>query len=175
MQETIIKEKCIYLDIDGVLNSDKTLARTPNRYIGISSDKVKLLKEIVKATDACIVLSSSWRLMEEYDEDKKYLYKQLRYKDLKIVDQTKKLSMNRGLEISKHLEEHPEIKSFVILDDEFALQFKECGLSKHYIQTDYTTGLTKDDVMKAIKILNDEFDNVNYKDNSNEEHFGREL
>ena len=175
MQDTIIKEKCIYLDIDGVLNSDKTLARTPNRYIGISSDKVKLLKEIVKATDACIILSSSWRLMEEYDEDKKYLYKQLRYKDLKIVDQTKKLSMNRGLEISKHLEEHPEIKSFVILDDEFAQCFADAGLKEHYIQTDYTTGLTKADVMKAIKILNDEFDNVNYKDNFNEKHFGREL
>ena len=30
---------CIFLDIDGCLNSDKTLARTPNRYLGISSDK----------------------------------------------------------------------------------------------------------------------------------------
>ena len=160
MQEKLLKERCIFLDIDGVANSDKTLARTPQGYIGISSDTIKLLKEIVEATGASIVLSSSWRLMDESDIDKKYLYRQLKYKGLSIVGQTKNLGGNRGYEISKYLEEHKEIKSFCILDDEFVREFEEHNLSKHFVHTDYTTGLTKKDVEKAIKILNGEFDYI---------------
>ena len=38
---------------------------------------------------------------------------------------------------------------------------KEYNLSKHFLHTDYTTGLTKKDVIKAIEILNNQF---NYRD-----------
>lgn len=152
----------IFLDCDGVLNSDKTVARTPNRYIGISSDKVKLLREIVKVTGANIILSSSWRTMDSTDPDYKYLVKCLGYKGLFIKDKTSKnFGHHRGKQIREYLNEHPEITNYLIIDDEFVQEFEECGLSEHFLHTDYTTGLTKKDVVKAIEILNNQF---NYKD-----------
>ena len=160
MQEILLKNKIAFIDIDGVCNSDKTLARTPNRYIGISSDKVKRIKEIIKATGASLVLSSSWRLMDESDVDKKYLYRQFRYKGLSFVGQTANLGGNRGKEIRDYLDKHPNIEQFVIIDDEFVREFEEYNLSKHFVRTDYTTGIIKKDVERAIKILNGEFDYI---------------
>lgn len=160
MQETLLGNKVIFLDVDGVLNSDKTKARTPNGYIGISSGKVNLLKEIVKATNASIILSSSWRLMEPIDLDYKYLIHQLGHKGLHIQTKTELLKNHRGKEIKKFLDEHKEIEAYVILDDEFIQEFEECNLSKHLVHTDFTNGLTKDGVEKAIKILNNEFDYI---------------
>lgn len=152
----------IFLDCDGVLNSDKTLARTPNRYLGISSDKVKLLREIVKATGANIILSSSWRTMESTDPDYKYLVKCLKYKGLFIKDKTSQnFGHHRGKQIREYLNEHSEITNYVIIDDEFQYEVEECGLSEHFLHTDFTTGLTKKDVIKAIEILNNQFP---YKD-----------
>ena len=98
--------------------------------------------------------------MNEYDEDKKYLYRQFRYKGLSFVGQTANLGGNRGKEIRDYLDKHPNIKQFVIIDDEFQREFEEHNLSKHFVHTDYTTGITKKDVEKAIKILNGEFDYI---------------
>ena len=58
--------KVIFLDVDGVLNSDEYFDRIQNLDIeGIESDidinKVKLLKKAVDTTGAKVVLSSSWR------------------------------------------------------------------------------------------------------------------
>ena len=53
--------KVIFLDVDGVLNCQKTEAKCRG-FIGVDSKKVKLLKKIVDATDAKIVLSSSWKI-----------------------------------------------------------------------------------------------------------------
>lgn len=160
MQEKLLKSKCAFLDIDGCLNSDKTVAKTPNHFLGISSEKVKLIKEIVKATGASLVLSSSWRLMDESDADKKYLYRQFRYKGLSFAGQTANLGGNRGKEIRDYLDKHTNIEQFVIIDDEFLREFEEYNLSKHFVHTNYVTGITKKDVEKAIKILNGEFDYI---------------
>ena len=56
--------KVIFLDIDGVLNSDEYIDRAKNsqgieRHIDI--DKVKLLKKAIDETGAKTVLTSSWR------------------------------------------------------------------------------------------------------------------
>ena len=52
-------EKVIFLDVDGVLNSDEFLKRHTQEIISI--DYVKILKEIVDRTNAALVLSSSWK------------------------------------------------------------------------------------------------------------------
>ena len=160
MQEVLLKNKVIFLDVDGVLNSDKTAARTPQGFIGVSSEKVKLLNEIVKATGASIILSSSWRLMDSADTDYKYLIRHLAYKKLYIQGKTELIRNNRGKEIQKFLDEHENIEAFVILDDEFIQEFEECNLSKHLVHTESKDGLTKNDVEKAIKILNNDFDYI---------------
>lgn len=58
--------KAIFLDIDGVLNSDEYFDKISNLDIQgiekeIDIEKVKLLKEAINETGAKIVLSSSWR------------------------------------------------------------------------------------------------------------------
>ena len=55
--------KIIFLDIDGVLTSDmyeesRAEKRDDNR---IDLSRVKLLRDLVKASDAKIVLTSTWR------------------------------------------------------------------------------------------------------------------
>ena len=52
--------KILFLDVDGVLNYDKCKARCGS-FRGIESEKVALLKQIIDATGALIVLTSSWR------------------------------------------------------------------------------------------------------------------
>ena len=69
--------KVIFLDIDGVLNTSQTFIeidnefiKTGKRRIEIDLDRVELLKEIVDATGAVIVLSSSWRLSGKMENGK---------------------------------------------------------------------------------------------------------
>ena len=52
--------KVIFLDIDGVLNCSTTKDLC-EFYTGIEDKKVAILKQIVDATDAKIVLISTWR------------------------------------------------------------------------------------------------------------------
>ena len=55
--------KIIFLDIDGVLNSSEYRKRMGRKYYSeiIDRSKMPLLKKIVEATGAKIVLSTSWR------------------------------------------------------------------------------------------------------------------
>ena len=71
---------------------------------------------------------------------------------LKLSGITTDLS-NRGKEILKWLEEHPDTTNFVILDDEYH-NFKSCGLKNNLVKTDFSTGLREVHIEKAIKILN---------------------
>ena len=61
--------KVIFLDIDGVLNTEQTFIDihnewkvTGNRRIEIDEFRVQFLKRIVEETNAKIVLSSSWKI-----------------------------------------------------------------------------------------------------------------
>lgn len=63
-----MKIKVIFLDIDGVCNGFSTKEKCDqgpgqqSRYItGVEPGKVALIKKIIDATGAKIVLSSSWR------------------------------------------------------------------------------------------------------------------
>lgn len=60
--------KIIFLDIDGVLNTIETFINRKKEYketgilnVEIDEFRVQYLKQIIKETDAKIVLSSSWR------------------------------------------------------------------------------------------------------------------
>ena len=119
--------KIIFLDIDGVLNSEmyewsRGEDRADNR---IDLSRVRLLKDIVSATDAKIVLSSTWRLdwnksPELCGEDGEYINQCLAQYGLSIIDKTPFNSMidDRRREILTWLSRHRgEVESFVILDD----------------------------------------------------------
>lgn len=160
--------KILFLDIDGVLNFYEATARC-GIYIGIEDEKVALLKKIVDATEAKIVLSSTWRLGidnkgHRLEKHVPYLKKKLGKYGLEIYDKTPvcgKNSNHRGQEINSWLKSHPEIKEWVVLDDEWFIDFNQYDIAPHLVQTYfYGSGLTEDDVEKAIKILNGE---LNYE------------
>ena len=154
--------KIIFLDIDGVLNSEmyewsRGEDRADNR---IDLSRVRLLKDIVSATDAKIVLSSTWRLdwdksPELCGEDGEYINQCLAQYGLSIIDKTPFNSMidDRRREILTWLSRHRgEVESFVILDD------INCGweeLDSRVVVTEpYGYGLNEEHVKKAIKLLN---------------------
>ena len=53
--------KALFLDFDGVLNTEKYLALYGAEGVVIDPARLELLKEIIDATGAKIVLSTSWR------------------------------------------------------------------------------------------------------------------
>jgi len=57
--------KVIFLDIDGVLNSEKFLENNKNQ--AIDRNSVGILKNIIDKTGALIVMSSGWRLWFDYN------------------------------------------------------------------------------------------------------------
>ena len=141
--------KVIFLDIDGVLNDGFTILGTGKDFPTI--DHLTCLKQIIDATDAKIVLSSSWRYHKSDFNDAKNA---LRNVGLAIMDKTKELPRGRGAEISEWLSRHPEVDNYVILDDHndsytnFSINQQE-----HLIQTEFTLGLLQEHVQQAIDIL----------------------
>jgi hypothetical protein len=153
--------KTIFLDVDGVLNCDET-DDVIFGYMGIEYCAVKMLREIVEETDAQIVLCSSWK--EDWYKDEKdkqdrlanYLDKRLAEEGLTIVDKTVDKVWNRGEGIINYLKEHPEITTWIILDDEIYDDYEETGCLQHLVQTAwYDGGLKEVHVAKAIEKLND--------------------
>lgn len=157
--------KVIFLDIDGVLNEDTTPTRTKSRLIFIDQDKLLRLKRIVEATQAKIVLSSTWR----YDRDDAryngdYLELQEAFRDvgLEFYDYTPvdAIGIRRGMEIKAWLGLHRgDVERFIILDDEL-YDFEERGLLPRLVKTEFGVGgLTEAHVQEAIEMLSDDLDN----------------
>lgn len=146
--------KIIFLDVDGVLNCDKTERETRSGYRFVGSRKIKLLKKIVEETGAAIVLSSDWRYNRnapEMNSDFLELKNELRRYGIEIQDYTPELAWsNRGREIELWLGTHPHIQNYVILDDS-----KEVDKTNpRFLKTTMEHGLTKELAERAIEILN---------------------
>ena len=132
--------KIIFLDIDGVLNSDEYFDKIKNLNInGIENDidvnKIVLLKKSLDETGAKVVLTSSWRYTRKAQELKQLL---LSYGI--IVDCTPFIDNERGIEIKKWLQEHNDVQDFVILDDEIFDSYDE-KLMKKLIKISDTNGI----------------------------------
>lgn len=154
--------KVIFLDVDGVLNSEKDLLNADGDS-EIFDRPLELLKRLVDSTKANIVISSSWRIgcaksgKKSYYEEElfKILEKRLSDYQMKIFDITpviNKPNIKRGDEIREWLRNTKyRIESFVILDDENDMcEFTSTNL----VQTSMETGLTEDHILIAENILN---------------------
>lgn len=112
------KSFVVFLDVDGVLNSHRTVQKTPDGYKGIDDSRVEILaKTIEKMGGGDIVLSSDWKELDPTDDDYLYLEKKLEKYGLEISSHTKDQLYDRGAGILAYLREHPEIEEYVILDD----------------------------------------------------------
>ena len=151
----------IFLDIDGVLNYKDCTERC-GKYIGIDGDKVKLLARLVDATDAKIVLVSTWKEkwhmgankhMQDYIAN--YLDEKLRAAGLAGFDKTPNKYegqyLGRGEGIVVYIHSH-DVKRFVILDD-CQYDYDSCDLTEYWVKTNYDAGLTEENVQQAIILM----------------------
>lgn len=158
--------KIIFLDIDGVLNSKEFFQnRQPTQGLNeIDEEKVKLLQQIVQATNAKIVLTSTWRIYDKADKVYQYLVDILAKYDLSIFDCTPWINEDRPHEIAVWLsmwnalrDVHEHIFGFVSLDDDFTdKQYARYGMQHQLIKTTFYGehgGLQPEHVQQAIDIL----------------------
>lgn len=150
--------KVIFLDVDGVLNSDDYFDKTMNLNIqGIESEidveKIKILKKAIVETGAKVVLSSSWRYTRKAQELKELLSHYGIY-----TDSTPFIQNKRGLEIKKWLIDNSDVDDYVILDDEIFDSYDQ-ELIKRLIKISdgnghgFGKGLLDKDVDEIIKRL----------------------
>lgn len=147
--------KIIFLDIDGVLNTQATLRSSHNGIIGIDPYRVLLLDRIIQATGAEVVLSSSWR-HGHFEELQKSLV-------VPLIGKTGRCCSGiRGVEIHNWLTEN--VKGFssdgykkgehkvAILDDDSDMLLWQ---KDHFFQTSFMgEGLTEEICAKVIEHLN---------------------
>ena len=148
--------KIIFLDFDGVLNCAKYL-KSCGPGLAIDPTRMDLLKQLVDATDAKLVLTTSWREhwsrnLTECDPTGILIHEIFSRYGLQILDKTGQSPIPREAQIKSWLEAHPEVRHFVVLDDRL---LSGDFLQGHFVKTsNYFDGLEEADVQKAIDILN---------------------
>lgn len=147
--------KVIFLDFDGVLNSNRYVRECG--YFGVVLDPraMEILKDIVDRTDAKLVLSTSWK--EHWSKNEKKcdasgtLINEIfaRY-GLSIYDKTPLLPREREVQIRQWLTDNPETENFAVLDDMF---LSADFMTGHFVKTSSFKGLEKEEAEKVIRIL----------------------
>lgn len=163
------KVKVIFLDFDGVITTLKS-------GWSIDEEKLVILKKIIDATDARIVISSSWRehtldaTIEKLTKGRdcngnKILFS---FTD-KIIGITPRIGgyrfnddvnengrkplidIPRGVEINDWLENTEyTVESYVILDDDTDMLYWQ---RNNFVKTDTYLGINDDDANRCINIL----------------------
>ena len=107
----------VFLDVDGVLNTRKTVISSPDGHIGVDDTRIEILAgAIEKYGGGDIVLTSDWKNVR-IGGDLDYLRDKLMGYNLEISAVTKEHWNKRGQGIQDYLEEHPKIDEYIILDD----------------------------------------------------------
>lgn len=161
--------KAIFLDIDGVLNSQwyfasprcqKRSDRGPSRLHRMAGDidpyDVHRLNVLVGSTGAKIVISSSWRHVLSM-EDMQEIF-EMRGCDAEIAGVTPRFHWgSRGNRIEWFVRcGEIDLDAFVILDDAHPDHIKP--MERHHIWTTYERGLQDHHVLRAIRMLNEKED-----------------
>lgn len=150
-EKTMTPTRVLFLDIDGVLNSHRTVLAFngfPHGFDGYHRERfdwvaVALIRKLCEETGASIVLSSSWRIIHSVKECANGL-------DLPIFDRTPSLAGCRGTEIHAWLSEHPEITHYAIVDDNSDMLPDQ---KTHFVQTDEREGLSMTNWADLKRIL----------------------
>jgi len=164
--------KVIFLDIDGVLNTEICVRHffdivsrgtkiDCHDEFGVFFDSVAVdwLLYIINETGAEIVISSTWKYNGLDSLVSMWKKRKLPGHIIGItptVKADKNLSFQereeRGNEILMYLDSHPEIESYVIIDDDDdMLEYQK----PFFVQTNPLYGITAKEAGEAIRILND--------------------
>lgn len=141
----------IFLDIDGVLNSDLYFKSIKGKRIEteneIDESRLPLLQKIVKENNAKVVLSSTWRDFEDTDSVPAqnmwdYLVKTLKKYDIEIMSKTPIIEQIRPLEIRTWIENqhNKENIHWISIEDNWSEEmYEEYGIGGHLIETKFFT------------------------------------
>ena len=150
----MIRNKVIFMDVDGVLNYTKWYYddRNPGNLYGqegdIDPECVRRIVNICEKTGAKIVLSSDWRV----NKSAIGRLERAGFPAGLIFSQTPELlDYSRGREIDMWLNEHPDTYDYVIIDDREDFSDEQKRL--HYIHVDPYIGFTDKNMKDAICIL----------------------
>lgn len=110
--------KVLFLDIDGVLNSERTRVAfkglphdlTPEHLAMFDPVGLNMIRGLCARGDVSVVVSSAWRITHDWDAIGRAL-------GLPTMGRTPSLLGCRGDEIAAWLREHPEVDTWAILDD----------------------------------------------------------
>lgn len=109
------------------------------------------MKCIVDATDADIVISSDWRFSGFDSMQKMWNHRKLPGNIVGITPFLKEKNYFRGNEIKKYLDDNYDIDKYLIIDDNSDFNKDQLPF---LIKTNPKYGLSFNDVLKGIKILN---------------------
>lgn len=150
--------KVIFLDIDGVLNCATTTQRWRG-FIGMDPVMVERFNQLVKDSGASVVLSSTWRL----DDDWPATMKANGLGDY-FIGRTPRLTTTRypsivrgyvprGEEIEHWLKEHPEVVKYAIIDDDSDFLPEQPHFKTNWSNVDGQGGLTSEVADKVREYL----------------------
>ncbi len=142
--------KVIFVDVDGVLNSDDFIDSVKGKQ-DIDIKTVLLLKRAIEETGAKIVMDTSFRYTQSFLKVQEMLLQ-----NGIMFDKTPFIDNERGKEIKQYLSKHKDIEDYILLDDVVFPDFDDELLS-HLIKMDDTNtrgigkGLQEKDVEEIIR------------------------
>ena len=142
--------KVIFVDVDGVLNSDDFIDSVKGKQ-DIDIKTVLLLKRAIEETGAKIVMDTSFRYTQSFLKVQEMLLQ-----NRIMFDKTPFIDNERGKEIKQYLSKHKDIEDYILLDDVVFPDFDDELLS-HLIKMDDTNtrgigkGLQEKDVEEIIR------------------------
>jgi len=154
--------KLVFLDIDGVLNShdflyraavrneqaQRRVERLGNEHLQLDPEAVDRVNQILSATGAKVVVSSSWRHAHPIEDLREILAKAGFIGD--VIDYTPRYGKDRGHEIDEWLQSTGEGHDpFVILDDNSDMSH----MKKYLVLTTFKHGLLDIHIEEAIDRL----------------------
>lgn len=152
--------KVVFLDIDGVLNTNKTALLHGSIFVMVEdvhkyldADGLNFLKMLV-ASDVKIVLSSTWRMGCTPEFTSKQLDLPIHSHTIISDDDT------RGVEIKEWLDRHPEVTDYCIIDDDSDMLLEQCS---KLMLIDGEVGITYVQMEDICKLLNLDLSEVRNK------------
>lgn len=137
--------KVLFLDIDGVLNNERTKEKFPEGLFkgchALDGRLTRLYLNWLKDKDISVVLSSTWRLHD-------YLMEVLSAGGIHWLDVTPNMG-HRGMEVATWLA-YSDATEYAILDD---TQDFHSFQHAHFVQTSFIHGLRLKNLKRVEKIL----------------------
>lgn len=162
--------KVIFLDIDGVLNSDDFFASNhdevkqfykDNKYdlnnaqllikrqmMDIDFERLDILKKVIIVTNSQVVITSSWKQLKIFP----YIVDELIEFGIPIIGYTIDNGIDRGSGIKRYLMEN-SVDEYVIIDDDIFDDYDEEIINKLVKTSFYNGGLKEEHAKELIKRL----------------------